>query len=92
MYLTRLRALNFKKGLPRQPSIPSKPSFEGSEGDPGSGISKNQADQTCSQCGGGPATDPAYEAPTVRVKSGDGAEAWVHPGWCEQFWQKDRPQ
>ena len=41
-YLTRLKAMNLKKGLPQQPSKPSKHSFEGFEGEPGRGILKNQ--------------------------------------------------
>jgi hypothetical protein len=41
-YLTRLRALNLKTGLPRQPSKLSKPSYEGFEGDQGMPVLKNE--------------------------------------------------
>ena len=86
VYLARLRALNLKKCLPDQPSKPSKPGYEGFEGEPGMAFLKNQG-PVCCQCGGGPATNPAYDAPTVPVKDGN-ASALVHPGWCYEFWKR----
>ena len=83
-YLTRLKAMNLKKGLPQQPSKPSKHSFEGFEGEPGRGILKNN-ELVCLHCSRG--IGPGSCEVTVRSTSSDGRlalvcldclEAWLH--------------
>jgi len=87
-YLTRLRALNLKKGLPEQPSKPTKPSFEGFVGDPSRGVSKNQSEpDQCLQCGD--PIGPGSREVTVRSTS-DGQLEKVHLD-CLDAWQRRGP-
>lgn len=83
VYLTRLRAINSKKGIPGQPSIPSKPSSEGFEGEPSSGVLKNHGER-CLQCG--VPIGPGGRDITVR-STGTGRLASVHQD-CLEAWQR----